>query len=114
MTVQYLCNHNSSWHVFFLSIFFQPEVIELLVKHGADLDAKTRSGETPFGNFILFLLQTIIIYAKHRTYHQTRNYLAYSVAFITSICLGESATIFLIVCPHNSGKHTDTHVCMSI
>ena len=28
---------------------FQPEVLEILVKNGADLDAKTRNGETAFG-----------------------------------------------------------------
>lgn len=35
------------------ALVFQPEVIEMLVKRGADLDAKTRNGETPFGNSII-------------------------------------------------------------
>lgn len=28
---------------------FQPEILEILVKNGADIDAKTRNGETAFG-----------------------------------------------------------------
>ena len=32
-----------------VSSVFQPRVIELLYQHGAELTAKTRNGETPFG-----------------------------------------------------------------
>jgi hypothetical protein len=44
-------------HIYFFSTFLfsfklQPEVIEILVKSGADIDAKTRTGETPFGKFM--------------------------------------------------------------
>lgn len=31
--------------------FFQPDVIEMLVMAGADLSAKTKNGETPFGMY---------------------------------------------------------------
>ena len=44
---------------------FQPEVLEILVKNGADLDAKTRNGETAFGNYchvpLLIMIGTILL-----------------------------------------------------
>lgn len=30
----------------------QQDVLELLVKNGADIDAKTKNGETPFGTYV--------------------------------------------------------------
>lgn len=33
------------------TLLFQLEILELLVQNGADLDAKTKNGETPFGEF---------------------------------------------------------------
>ena len=37
---------------------FQPRVIELLYQHGADLTAKTRNGETPFGELLCALSES--------------------------------------------------------
>jgi len=46
-----------SWSTFYIHqpdvIVFQLEVLELLVQHGADLDAKTKHEETPAGELLM-------------------------------------------------------------
>jgi hypothetical protein len=47
-----------SWSTFCICqpdvIVFQLEVLELLVQHGADLNAKTKHEETPAGELLMF------------------------------------------------------------
>ena len=44
----------------------QPEMLQMLVEHGANLDAKTRNGETAFGIniYICFVYMHLIIVIK--------------------------------------------------
>ena len=48
---------NSTYHKFVR--FSQEKIIELLVNHGADLDAKTKDGETPIG--YIFIIERLNI-----------------------------------------------------
>ena len=40
------------------------DMLELLVQNGADLDAKNKNGETPFGNRCFFFLMLLLLISK--------------------------------------------------
>jgi len=54
MYISYIRKKELQFYDFFLSLFFlveQLDVLELLVQNGADLDARTKNNETPYGKW---------------------------------------------------------------